>query len=105
VDPQVGTAVPKNFEVLPRFLETVYIPVLDWDNQLHTEYVNTIHDELNHPAVPSALHNICMSVTNTKVPLLNAELFAVSGNSKLTPINQFICIFNPGNRSSKSLPL
>ena len=79
---QVGTAGPKNFDLSPRFLETVCIPFVDRDRRLRTERVNTIHDEPNLPAVSPALHNICISVTNTKVPVLNAELFAVSGNSK-----------------------
>jgi len=82
VGTQVGTAGLKNFDLSPRFLETVCIPFVDRDRRLRTERVNTIHDEPNLPAVPPALHNICISVTNTKVPVLNAELFAVSGNSK-----------------------
>ena len=79
---QVGTAGPKNFDLSPRILEAVCTPFVDRDRSLRTERVNTIHDEPNLPAVPPALHNICISVTNTKVPVLNAELFAVSGNSK-----------------------
>ena len=71
-----------NLDLAPRFLETVCIRVVDRDSQLRTESVNTIHDEPNLPAVSRALHNICISVTNTKVPVLNAERLAVSGNSK-----------------------
>ena len=63
--PQVRTARPKNFKVDPRFLERMCIPVVDWDSQLRTECVNTIHDELKLPAVPSALQNVCISVTKT----------------------------------------
>jgi hypothetical protein len=54
VSPHVGIAGPKNFVVAPRFLETVCIPVADWDNKLRTEGVNAIHDELSLPEVPSA---------------------------------------------------
>jgi len=38
--------------------------------------------ELNFPEVPPALHNICISVTNTKLPVLNAELLSEAIRNK-----------------------
>ena len=77
----------KNFEVAPRFLEKLCIPVLNCDNQLRTECVNTIPVKLNLHAVPSSLENGRISVEKTNALVLYSELFTMSINSKETPIN------------------
>jgi len=52
----------KNFEMAPRFLEKLCIPFLDWDNQLRTDCVNTIHVKLNLHSVPSFMKTVRISV-------------------------------------------
>jgi len=77
----------KNFEVAPRFLEKLCTPIADWDNQLRTECVNTIHVKLNLRATPSSLENVRISVKKTNALVLYPELFTLSINSKETPLN------------------
>ena len=67
-------------------IKILCIPVLEWDNQLRTERVNTIHVELNLLAIPSSLENGRISVKKTNALVLYSELFTMSINSKETPL-------------------